>query len=154
MAVGVQLRRYRVLSVSSAGDTIARNPYWRGELKRIQPSQVAARLLAAAASGNPQAQYMVGLMYLHGAGLEPDERKAVSWIEKAAAQGLARAQNDLGTLYAEGRGVGLDRKQAIFWFNSAAAQGLRAARENLQELGQHPNLPHIRASSAAPPARH
>jgi len=132
---------------------MARNSYRRGELKRIRSTHVAARLLAAAAAGNPQAQHMVGLMYLRGAGLEPDERTAAGWIQKAAAQGLARAQNDLGTLYAEGRGVPLDLKQALFWFNRAAVQGLLAARENLQELGQHPNLPHTLASTATPPPR-
>jgi len=133
---------------------MARNAYRRGELKRLQPSQVAAGLLAAAAAGNPQAQHMVGLMHLRGAGLEPDERKAVGWIEKAAGQGLARAQNDLGTLYAEGRGVQLDLKQALFWFNRAADQGLLAARENLQQLVRNPNLPHTLTSSATPPPRH
>ena len=132
---------------------MARNPYRRGDLKRIQPAHASARLLAAAAAGNPHAQHMVGLMYLTGAGLEPDERKAADWIQKAAGQGLARAQNDLGTLYAEGRGVRLDLKQALFWLNSAADQGLLAAHENLQELGQHPNLPHTLASSATPPPR-
>lgn len=62
---------------------MARNAYRRGELKRIHPAQAAARLLAAAAAGNPQAEHMVGLMHLKGAGLEPDERKAVGSIEKS-----------------------------------------------------------------------
>ncbi|MCI0353845.1 MAG: sel1 repeat family protein, partial [Acidobacteria bacterium] len=115
---------------------------------------ISAQLIAAAATGNPCAQYMVGLMLLNGTGLDQSDEKAALWIQKAAEQGLPRAQNDLATLYAEGRGLRRDLQQALFWLRRAADQGLSVARENLKRLGEHSIPPPTLDSSATSPFAH
>ncbi|MGH9557163.1 MAG: tetratricopeptide repeat protein [Terriglobales bacterium] len=131
-----------------------RSQYQKGALHQLQPEQVSARLIAAASTGNPHAQHMVGLMFMNGTGLEQDHCKGAAWIQKAAQQGLPRAQNDLAALYAEGRGLRRNLQQALFWLRCAADQGLPVARENLKRFCEHSiPLPPL-DSSAAPPLPH
>ena len=77
----------------------------------------------AAAQGNAEAQYLLGVMYEKGRGVQQDYAKARKWWGKAAAQGYADAQCDLGFMYAEGQGVLQDYARAREWFEKAAAQG-------------------------------
>ena len=58
-------------------------------------AQALADLRASAEAGDPEAQFILGGLYLTGGGVPPD----------AAEQGHARAQYNLGAMYAEGRGV-------------------------------------------------
>ena len=78
---------------------------------------------AAAEQGTAEAQYLLGVMYEKGRGVQQDYAKARKWWGKAAAQGYAEAQCDLGSMYAEGRGVLPDYTMAREWFEKAAAQG-------------------------------
>ena len=48
-----------------------------------------------AEQGSPWAQYALGVRYLKGDGLEPDETKAREWLEKAAKKGDSRAKKKL-----------------------------------------------------------
>jgi len=41
----------------------------------------------AAAQGNGQAQFNLGMCYKNGIGVEKDAKEAVAWLRKAAAQG-------------------------------------------------------------------
>ncbi|MGH9603047.1 MAG: tetratricopeptide repeat protein, partial [Terriglobales bacterium] len=109
-------------------------------------------LLAAARAGNPHAQYMLGLMFLNGAGLGQDDQQAAVWIQKAAGQGLPQAQNDLAALYTEGRGLRRDLRQALFWLRRASDQGLPVARQNLQRFREH-SIPPLSLLSSAPSPR-
>ncbi len=124
--------------------------YQRGKVRQLNPGYASDRLLRAATSGNPRAQYMLGLMLLNGTGVDPDLGQAVGWIFKAAEQGLPQAQNDLATFYAQGRGLRRDLHQALFWLRRAADQGLPVARENLERLRLHSLAPVSLHSSATP----
>jgi len=56
-------------------------------------SSVAAAdyMLKAAEQGMPDAQYLMGVTYAEGIGVEPDEEKAKLWLKRAIAQGQTEA---------------------------------------------------------------
>ena len=85
----------------------------------------------AAAQGNADAQYNLGLLYRDGNHVPQDYVQARQWFEKAAAQGNANAQTNLGGLYGNGQGVSQDYGKARQWFEQAAAQGNAWALSNL-----------------------
>ena len=49
----------------------------------------------AAEQGNATAQYILGVAYAEGKGVEQDYKEAVKWFQKAAEQGHAEAQENL-----------------------------------------------------------
>lgn len=87
--------------------------------------------LAAAQSGDAEAQYRLGEKYYCGQGVEEDFKLAVKWYRKAADQGNAEAQNELGEMYRYGFGVEEDYKEAVKWFRKAAEQANRDAMLSL-----------------------
>lgn len=78
---------------------------------------------AAAAKGDPQAEFFLARHYAHGDGVSRDYAKAVAYLRQAAAQGYAPAQTGLGSCYARGEGVKQDYAEALRWYRQAAAQG-------------------------------
>ena len=94
-------------------------------------SRDAEGLRKAADQGNAKAQGLLGLLYLHGTGVEKDIPQAVELLRKAADQGDARGQILLGSLYAQGTGVEQDLPQAIEYLRKAADQGQWAAQVQL-----------------------
>ena len=58
-----------------------------------------AELHQRAAAGDASAQLELGMRYVTGQGIQPDEQAALRWIEKAAAQRNAAAQFELGSYY-------------------------------------------------------
>ncbi len=58
-----------------------------------------AELHQRAVSGDATAQLDLGLRYVTGRGIPPDESAALRWIGKAAAQGHVAAQFELGSDY-------------------------------------------------------
>ena len=92
----------------------------------------ALRLLRPLAEkGNAEAQYWLGVFYLHGRGVPQDHARAAEWYRKSAERGNADAQNDLGVLYSQGKGVHKDDIEAAKWFRRAADQGHAEAQQNL-----------------------
>ena len=73
----------------------------------------------AAANGNADAQWKLGLGYLKGIGVQQDEGKAAEWFKTAANQGHIRAQSALSELYFNGRGVPRDYVRAYTWASIA-----------------------------------
>ena len=90
----------------------------------------------AAAKGNLDAQYNLGVMYEKGQGVRKDYKKAMKWLLLAANQKVAEAQYDIASMYFEGKGVKQDTKVAIEWFRLAAQQGHIQARKYLEQLGE------------------
>ncbi|HLJ48233.1 MAG TPA: tetratricopeptide repeat protein [Bryobacteraceae bacterium] len=74
-------------------------------------------------SGDPNAQFNIGLMYFDGKGVPQDFEKAVEWFRRAANQGYAKAQKNLGEMYYSGKGVKRDYVQAYVWLSVCAASG-------------------------------
>jgi TPR repeat protein len=85
--------------------------------------QLLASLRDAAAAGNRDAQYRLGMAYANGEGVGLDFRAAAEWIEKSARQGLTEAQRTLAWLHANGYGVDQSNVEARRWFLEAAEAG-------------------------------
>lgn len=90
-----------------------------------------ARLAAFAQAGNANAEFLLGLGFLHGDGVAPDQAEGARWIRLAAEQHDPIAQYYLGALYEHGNGVNRDGTEAMRWYQSAAMQGNRKAMHAL-----------------------
>ena len=67
----------------------------------------------AAETGNPTAQYNLGIFYMMGpAGVDQNLIEAAKWFRKSAEAGIAIAQYRLGFMYANGAGVPKDEEEA------------------------------------------
>ena len=86
-------------------------------------AQAVAWYRKAAAQGDADAQYNLGVSYANGEGVPKNAAQAVTWCQKAAAQGQANAQFNLGEMYARGEGVAQDNVLAYAWLNLAAVSG-------------------------------
>jgi uncharacterized protein len=76
------------------------------------PAEAAKWYLRAAVSGFVRAQFNLGTLYLHGAGVERNDEVAAHWISEAADAGCPTAMAVLGLLYADGVGVPRDQQKA------------------------------------------
>lgn len=85
----------------------------------------------AAAAGDPDAQFYLGMMHEQGLRVARDAAQAARWYAAAAAQGHARAQFKIAMAYLSGVGVARDPKAAADWFDQAARQDLAEAQYNL-----------------------
>ena len=70
--------------------------------------------------GDPQSQLLLGVMYLHGEGVQRNDKTAAQWFRKSAEQGDETAEYNLGLLYEHGKGVLRDMSQAVYWYRWAA----------------------------------
>ncbi len=104
-------------------------------VSNLPPEEVGTMALrSAAASGNPAAEFLVGVKYTEGNGIPADLAEAAKWYQKAAAKGLAPAQYRLASLYEKGRGVEKDLEKAKSWYIKAAEAGNPKAMHNLAVL--------------------
>lgn len=90
-----------------------------------------------AEQGNPEAQFMVGLMYRSGEEVPLDYGEAARWMHLSAEQGHASAQAVLGMMYLKGQGVPQDLVRAHAYLSIAAYQGLEDTSDviaGLEEL--------------------
>ncbi len=84
-----------------------------------------------AEKGNPDAQYLLGIIYKNGYGVQVNFLEAEKWFRKSAGQGDVGAQYYLGVFMETGKGHPPDFKQAGFWFKKAAQQGYPDAQYRL-----------------------
>ena len=80
-------------------------------------------VFALANSGDAEAQYAIGSLFLTGEGVPQDSSIAYKYILAAAEQGLIDAQHDLASMYKIGDGVGQSIQEALKWYTAAATQG-------------------------------
>jgi hypothetical protein len=85
-----------------------------------------------AAGGDAAAQMDLGLHYVTGTGIAPDEQAALRWIGKAAAQGNAAAQFELGSYYT--LEPHRDFERAAERLRQSALQGFAPAQSSLAIL--------------------
>lgn len=83
----------------------------------------AAALAPSAGAGDAAAQYLLGVMYLNGMALPPDDAAAQRLIRASAEQGHLPAQSELARMYRTGDGVAQDFAQMMHWYERAAMQG-------------------------------
>lgn len=84
-----------------------------------------------AEQGLPEAQFVLGYLYVNGQGVPQDYAEAAKWYRNAADQGDESAQFGLGLLYFNGQGVPQSYAEAAKWFRRAAEQGVASAQSNL-----------------------
>ena len=126
-------------AITACSDAAARFPevprvraqLGRAYLKAQEFTDALRWVRATSEEGYAPAQNMLGVMYMNGMGVAPNETEAARWYRAAAEQGYAAAQNNLGWLYRNGIGVALDYVEAARWFELAANQGDLWAQMNL-----------------------
>ncbi len=84
-----------------------------------------------AEAGDQRAQFVLGLAYEYGEGVDLDLAQAAHWYELSAQQGFPPAETNLGLLFYEGRGREQSFEEAATWFERAAESGFAAAQTNL-----------------------
>lgn len=77
----------------------------------------------AAAQGQVQAKYNLGVMYENGEGTSPDMTRAFKWYLSAAQDGDVLAQFNAANMLAKGMGVARNEFEATRWYQRAAQQG-------------------------------
>lgn len=77
-------------------------------------------LIKEAESGDPEAQYQLGLIYLYGNDEPKDAKKAFEWLSKAAAKNVVPAKRELGIMLASGEGTEPDMARAVQLLSDAA----------------------------------
>jgi TPR repeat protein len=97
------------------------------------PLAIEARLIAAAAAGDPAAAYEVGVRLTQRLGPAGSEQ-AATWLDRAAKAGIAPAQLALGGIYEKGLGVAKDPQLARVYYLAAAQRGNSKAMHNLAVL--------------------
>jgi localization factor PodJL len=100
----------------------------------LPPSIGGPALRAAAAGGNPAAEYEIALRYAEGRGVTSNIQESARWLERAARSGFAPAQFRLGSLYDKGGGLKRDPALARKYYSAAAEQGHAKAMHNLAVL--------------------
>jgi TPR repeat protein len=85
----------------------------------------------AANDKDPEAQYWMSYVYLHGTGVDKNLSEAVKWFRLSADVGQPWAQTVLGHLYERGLGVEKDDKKAFDYIKKAAIQGYPFGQEAL-----------------------
>jgi TPR repeat protein len=123
----------RLIALADSGDaraqTVLALAYLRGD--GVPASQQAAQRWssAAAAQGQPVAQYLLGSI-----DLESSQGEAARWLSAAAGQGNVKAMHNLAIVYAQGLGVTPDAALAVQWFRRAAVLGYRDSQFDLAVL--------------------
>ncbi len=102
--------------------------------KGVAPDTAQSDPEAAAAAGDPKAQFLLATNYAEGRHVPRNFTAAAEWYAKAAAQGLAPAQYRLGSFYEKGLGVTRDLNRARDWYQRAAQRGNIRAMHNLAVL--------------------
>jgi localization factor PodJL len=98
------------------------------------PTAAPQALRAAAAAGDPAAQFELAARLADGRTMTRDPHAAFLWFDRAAAQGFAPAQYRLGSFYEKGVGTARDTQLATAWYKKAAEAGNARAMHNLAVL--------------------
>ncbi len=80
-----------------------------------------ARGIEAAAKGEADAQYNLGVLHYKGQGVKQDYQEAMRLFKAAAAQQNMDAQLNLGLMFYQGQGGQQDYVEAMRWYVLAAA---------------------------------
>lgn len=98
------------------------------------PAGAAAFLAEAEASGLPQADFRLAVLYEHGDGVAADRGRALALYQRAAARGHVRAMHNAAVLLSDGSAGTQDYAAAARLFADAAAAGLVDSQFNLAVL--------------------
>jgi ankyrin repeat protein len=102
----------------------------RAALRTLQFDKAAALLTALGNAGNPDAEYLLGLMYLNGVAVMPDPARGVTLIRSAAERGSAAAAYVLAGYLS--RNPDATPGEAQRWLERSAKLGYTLALEALK----------------------
>ena len=88
---------------------------------RFAAAAVAFKTLAE--QGDAEANYLLGICYKNGKGVEQSYTAAAAWYMRAAEKGHTQAQCTLGDCFRDGKGVPQSDKDAAEWYTKAAEEG-------------------------------
>lgn len=97
-------------------------------------NQALPLMRAAAAQHYSEAQFTLGLMYIHGDGVPQDYKSARFWIGRAAASGHLQARYDLAAMLRNGEGGPVDKVAAKEIFLLCAHEGHGMAAQELAKM--------------------
>ncbi len=86
------------------------------------PEQLTHLVTAAAESGDPAFEYLLGYLYGAGQGVKQSDADALEWFRRSAEHGFADGQLALSGMYYHGRAVSKDPQAALVWLRRAAEQ--------------------------------
>lgn len=88
-----------------------------------------------AAQDDAVAQYVVGIMYQQGKGVEKNKDTAISWFTKSAKQDYILAQYSLIAMYEYGDGIQKNPEQASYWYEQISkARSLAVLNQQQQDI--------------------
>lgn len=87
-----------------------------------------------ARAGDPEAAYILGLLYSNGDGVERNLSMALGWFQRAASNGSDDAAFHLGDAHRLGLGTPKDITKSIFWYTRAADDGIPKAAQALARI--------------------
>lgn len=136
-ATEAAIRRYQS-AITATDSSLTDEEKARAVTGKLTPRQTVRLIGDAAAKGHPFSQYVYGVMYISGIGVEKDGAAAVKWLNRAADQNLAIAHYALGVVYRDST-TGLnevqpDKKLAAYHFAQAVALGYTPAQAELEKL--------------------
>ena len=79
-------------------------------------------------SGDPQAQFRLGMEYATGQAVPLNMAQALAWYRKAADKGVGEAEYNLAVAYHNGLGVTKDEAESLRWYLRAAEHGIPDAQ--------------------------
>lgn len=88
--------------------------------------------------GNPDALYMLAILYHEGEVVRRSDERSYGYLERAAIAGSTDANMELGRIYEEGRGRKADRNEAIRHYAAAVAGGNLLGYYELSRFMEHP----------------
>lgn len=100
----------------------------------VRADEPPADLQMRAKKGDAEALTRLGILYLEGCGVEPNDKKAVKYLQRAAKLGDAEAQFLMGDCLMNGRGIQSNCPAAVASYRQAAEQGHRDAQRTMAFL--------------------
>ncbi|MCH7936550.1 MAG: sel1 repeat family protein [Proteobacteria bacterium] len=110
----------------------------REALGRGEAKKAVLHLRFLASQGNPDAQLLLGDLFMEGRGIYQNYSMAGNWYKKSAQAGNADSQFKLAGLYLKGLGVPLYIGRGRELLINAAQQGHAEAIESLKKQGIEP----------------
>ncbi len=110
---------------------------WEAGVSALQEGHLekaASLFKRLAPQGDLRAQFVLGIMYLEGKGIEKDPEHAARWIQRSARAGFVPSQTLLGRMKLLGIGVPVDAAEALEWYRGAAGYGDPRAQGSLGVL--------------------
>lgn len=79
-----------------------------------------------ACKGDPEAQFLMGMYYIKGEGVDSNPEIGVHWLRLSAMQDFRPAQRQLAECYSQGIGVDVNEKAAEYWYQKAEENAVQS----------------------------